>query len=108
MCVVILEIGIGWYFNKLFPHTELFGDFITHSIETGLISAWTKQTWAGMKEEYLQSNEEKIVLPDTHDGVDPLKFQDVEGAFYLLVGGIFISIVVHLALVMKVMVKNKI
>ena len=30
----VLE-GIGWYFNKLFPHTELFGDFISRSIETG-------------------------------------------------------------------------
>ena len=32
--VSVLE-GIGWYFNKLFPHTELFGDFISRSIETG-------------------------------------------------------------------------
>ena len=31
-CVIL---GIGWYFNKFYPHTELFGDFITRSIETG-------------------------------------------------------------------------
>ena len=78
-CVIL---GIGWYFNKFYPHTELFGDFITRSIETGnffgsqpskfpelgLITAWTQRTWAGMREEYLKSGEEKIVLPDVAQG----------------------------------------
>ena len=74
----VLE-GIGWYFNKLFPHTELFGDFISRSIETGrseenalpsdpppagLITAWTQRTWAGMRQEYLSSGEERIELPE--------------------------------------------
>ena len=79
--VSVLE-GIGWYFNKLFPHTELFGDFISRSIETGkwrttlsfptlplpclagLITAWTQRTWAGMRQEYLSSGEERIELPE--------------------------------------------
>ena len=60
-------LGIGWFFNKLYPHTELFEDFIWRSIESGLITAWTQRTQAGMKLEYLNSDEEKIVLP-TEDG----------------------------------------
>ena len=59
-----------------------------------------------MKEEYLQSNEEKIVLPDENDGPVPLKFEDVEGAFYLLAGGTFVSIVVHLFLVAKALIQK--
>ena len=47
--------GIGWYFNKFFPHTERFERFIRSSIESGLIDAWKTKTWTGMKEEYLQS-----------------------------------------------------
>ena len=62
------KLGIGWYFNMLYPHTELFGKFISDSIETGLIDAWKERTWAGMRNEYLDSGEEKIVLPDGNIG----------------------------------------
>ena len=31
-------------------------------------TAWTQRTWAGMREEYLKSGEEKIVLPDVAQG----------------------------------------
>ena len=34
----------------------------------GLITAWTQRTWAGMREEYLNSGEERIVLPDDTKG----------------------------------------
>ena len=98
---------MGWYFNKLFPHTELFGDFLTRSIETGLVSAWMKQTLAGMKEEYLQSDEDKVILPDFDEDFAPLTLQDFGGPFFLLFTGLFISTVVHLGLVLKVLVKNK-
>ena len=98
---------MGWYFNKLFPHTELFEEFLTHSIETGLVSAWMKQTLARMKQEYLNSNEEKVVLPDDNDDWAPLKLQDFGGPFFLLFAGLLISIVVHLALVTNVLVNNK-
>ena len=47
--------GIGWYFNKFFPHTEMFESFIRRSIEAGLTDAWKKKTWTGMREEYLAS-----------------------------------------------------
>ena len=30
----------------------------------GLITAWTQRTWAGMRQEYLSSGEERIVLPE--------------------------------------------
>ena len=98
---------MGWYFNKLFPHTELFEEFLTNSIETGLVSAWTKQTLARMKEEYLKSNEEKVALPDENEDWAPLKLQDFGGSFLLLFIGLMISIVVHLALVLKVLIKKK-
>ena len=62
------KLGIGWYFNMLYPHTELFGKFISDSIETGLIDAWKERTWAGMRNEYMDSGEEKIVLPDGNIG----------------------------------------
>ena len=52
----------------LYPHTELFGKFISDSIETGLIAAWRERTWAGMRNEYLESGEEKIILPDGNIG----------------------------------------
>ena len=64
--------GIGWYFNKFFPHTEVFGKFITNSIETGLVDAWRKKTLNGMRSEYHRSQEEKIVLPDEKGGGDSL------------------------------------
>ena len=80
--------GIGWFFNKLFPHTELFDDFVWRSIETGgdhktcldtlfswpcvcflgLITAWQQRTWADMRTEYLTSGEERIVLPEEPSG----------------------------------------
>ena len=73
--VFFIYLGIGWYFNMLYPHTELFGKFISDSIETGLIDAWKERTWAGMRNEYLDSGEEKIVLPDGNIG----------GEFYIIV-----------------------
>ena len=30
----------------------------------GLITAWTQRTWAGMRQEYLSSGEERIELPE--------------------------------------------
>ena len=110
----------------------MFGDFITRSIETGnfffshslkfselgLITAWTQRTWAGMREEYLKSGEERIVLPDVAKGgtvihfllivltcnvlVDPLDFEDVEGGFYLLGAGIGLSIFVHVFMIFMI------
>lgn len=110
----------------------MFGDFITRSIETGnffgsqpskfpelgLITAWTQRTWAGMREEYLISGEEKIVLPDVAQGgsvialllialtcnvlVDPLDFEDVEGGFYLLGAGLALSIFVHVFIIFMI------
>jgi hypothetical protein len=50
--------GIGWYFNKFFPHTEMFESFIRRSIEAGLTDAWKKKTWRGMREEYLNSRQD--------------------------------------------------
>ena len=41
---------------------------ICRSIESGLITAWQQRTWARMKEEYLNSGEERIVLPDDGAG----------------------------------------
>ena len=59
-----------------------------------------------MREEYLNSDEEKIVLPEEKDGVDPLAFQDIEGGLYLLGGGYFVSILVHVILILKVKIQN--
>ena len=38
--------GVGWYFNKFFPHTEQFQRFIRRSVESGLIEVccyWKKK-----------------------------------------------------------------
>lgn len=59
-----------------------------------------------MKEEYLQSGEERIVLPDTDASVDPLNFEDVEGSFYLLGAGIVFSCVVHLLMIIIAKLKK--
>ena len=71
-CFFLISIyqGIGWYFNKFFPHTEIFGRFITNSIETGLVEAWRRDTLRGMRAEYHHSQEEKIVFPDETGGGD--------------------------------------
>lgn len=65
---ISINEGIGWYFNKFFPHTELFGRFITNSIETGLVEAWRRDTLRGMRAEYYHSQQEKILLPDEAGG----------------------------------------
>ena len=41
--------AVGWAFNKFFPHTELFEDFIWRGIESGLTTAWMRRTVAAMK-----------------------------------------------------------
>ena len=34
-CDCDLCAGVAWYFNKMFPHTELFEDFLSRSVEAG-------------------------------------------------------------------------
>ena len=45
----ICFIGVGWAFNRFFPHTKLFEDFIWRGIESGLTTVWMKRTVAAMK-----------------------------------------------------------
>ena len=59
-----------------------------------------------MRQEYLSSGEERIELPDIGDTVNPLTFEDVEGGFYLLAAGIFVSTVVHCSLIVKVKIES--
>ena len=78
------------------------------------MDAWRKNTWSGMRAEYYNSDEEKIVLPDDDNkgqsapcrqasslglllfSVKPLKLEDVQGGFFLLGMGIIITFIVHL------------
>ena len=46
--------GVGWYFNKFFPHTSVFEDLTYRIIETGLLVPWKQWTYAEMRSDYLQ------------------------------------------------------
>ena len=46
--------GVGWYFNKFFPHTSVFEDLTYRIIETGLLVPWKQWTYAEMRSNYLQ------------------------------------------------------
>ena len=121
----MLEPGIGWYFNRFFPHTEIFGRFISNSIETGLVDAWRRKTWRGMRKEYFNSQEDKIVLPDEDGGgltvpqshlashsqlifsEKPLRLADLQGGFYLLGMGISLTFIIHFLMIMKTKLLRK-
>ena len=77
-----------------------------------------------MRKEYLNSGEERIVLPDDTKGglvlyiyielnstksyvsVDPLSFEDVEGGFYLLGAGFAVSIFVHVFMIFMIKMQD--
>ena len=78
-----------------------------------------------MRKEYLNSDEERIILPDDTKGglilhitlslliyiksyvsVDPLSFEDVEGGFYLLGAGFAVSIFVHVLMIFMIKMQD--
>ena len=60
--------GVGWYFNKIFPHTSVFEDLTYRIIETGLLVPWKQWTYAQMRRDYLQvSRKQWTYAPNRRD-----------------------------------------
>ena len=57
-------------------------------LEAGLVEHYKLETWYGMRKDYLESDEEKVVY-DIRPNISPMSLDDLQGAFYI--GGLFLA-----------------
>jgi hypothetical protein len=111
--------GVGWYFNKFFPYTDILEDRLFRVVETGLLEPWKKLTYAEMRVDYLavgpasaagqsatQAREEGGAGTRAA-GWAALGLQDLLGAFIFLGLGFAVSTIVHIAHIALLIIADK-
>ena len=82
------SINAGWAFYKFNPWRKRFDKIIRMQLEAGLVDHYKFNTWIRMKEEFLASDEEKIVFEQPKIA-EAMSMDDLQGLFYL--GGLMLA-----------------